>query len=90
MCVPYLRGTSEVLTRALKPYGIAVTQKPISTIGQHLPLPKDCRPQQKEKALYILAPTAPTALYILALTATLHMWEKSKISPNVHADKNKM
>ena len=58
MCVPYLRGTSEVLTRALRPYGIAVTHKPVSTIGHHLPLPKDRHRKEKAQGLVYRIPCA--------------------------------
>ncbi|CAN8019579.1 unnamed protein product, partial [Ixodes persulcatus] len=32
VCVPYIKGTSEVLARVLRQYGIAVSHKPVSTI----------------------------------------------------------
>ncbi|CAN7978019.1 unnamed protein product, partial [Ixodes persulcatus] len=58
MCVPYLHGTSEVLARVLRPYGIAVTHKPVSTLGHFLPLPKDRPPKEKAQGLIYQIPCA--------------------------------
>ncbi|CAN7976424.1 unnamed protein product [Ixodes persulcatus] len=58
MCAPYLHGTSEVLARVLRTYGIAVTHKPVSTLGHFLPLPKDRPPKEKAQCLIYQIPCA--------------------------------
>lgn len=48
--VSYISRTSHALSRVLGRYGIAVTHKPVSTIGHRLPLPKDRSPKKRPKA----------------------------------------
>uniref|UniRef100_A0A147BN03 Putative tick transposon n=1 Tax=Ixodes ricinus TaxID=34613 RepID=A0A147BN03_IXORI len=56
VCVPYIKGTSEVLARVLRPYGIAVSHKPVSTIGGLLPLPKDRPLRERAQGLVYKIP----------------------------------
>ncbi|KAM7304586.1 hypothetical protein ISCGN_014486 [Ixodes scapularis] len=96
MCVPYLGGTSNVLTRALKPFGIAVTHKPISTIGHHLPLPKNCRPKEKAQGLVYCIPCADCNASYLGETKNFlkrlrrHKYDVKKkgVQGNTLAEKN--
>lgn len=46
--IPYIRGLTESLKRLLKPYGIKVTTKPLCTLEQMLPSPKNRPSQQKQ------------------------------------------
>ena len=39
--LPYNQGTTEKITRILNEVGVKVATKPIRTIGQYLPSPKD-------------------------------------------------
>lgn len=55
---PVPPGTSEVLVHALRPYGVAVTHQPISTIGHYLHHLKDRRPKEKAQGLVHRIPCA--------------------------------
>ena len=39
--LPYIQGTTEKIRRILNEVGVKVAMKPIRTIGQYLPSPKD-------------------------------------------------
>ena len=50
---PYIRGTSETITRILQPYNIGVAHKPITTLRRLLTNVKDKdKPEDREGAVY--------------------------------------
>ncbi len=46
--LPYIKGLTEPLKRLLKPYGIRVATKPLLTLEQMLPSPKDRPPSEEQ------------------------------------------
>nr|CAB3248364.1 glucosylceramidase-like [Phallusia mammillata] len=52
-CLPYVQGVSERLKRILNDAGVKVAMKPLKTIGQLLPKPKDATiPQHRTGVVY--------------------------------------
>ena len=46
--LPYVKGTTEPITRVLKSHGIQVTKKPIKTLQQEFPVPKFRPPEDNQ------------------------------------------
>ena len=67
--IPYIKGTSEAITRVLSPLGIRTTFRPY----QHFMTPKDQVPQQER----------PGVVYRIAGTNCWHVLEKYGIPPTL-------
>ena len=56
LCIPYVKGVSESLSRALKPVGIRTVYKPYRTIASIVSKPKDPTPADTEKGIVYKIP----------------------------------
>ena len=82
--LPYIKGLTEPLKRLLKPYGIRVATKPLLTLEQMLPSPKD-RPPSEEQTNVIYRINCATLARRVERSSHEHMKnvEKHKAGSNI-------
>ena len=84
--LPYIKGLTEPLTRILKRYDIQVTNKPLQTLEQEFPSPKDRPSTEKQtNVIYKIDCMDCSWCYIGETGRCFETWKKEHTRNTKHA-----